>query len=89
MFSCTAEGVPLPDITWIRIDNAGTESEVISSNSSQINNTPMSDRVLMSTLTFSEAQPSDSAMYRCVASNILGTADAVAQLIVNGEKVND
>ena len=88
MFSCTADGVPIPDITWMRIDN-GTESEIISDNSSQINNSSMSDRVLMSTLTFSETQPSISAMYRCVASNLLGSENAVAQLTVNGENHDD
>ena len=86
MFSCTADGVPPPDITWMRIDN-GTESEIISDNSTQINNTPINDRVLMSTLTFSETQPSTSAMYRCVASNLLGLENAVAQLTVNGENM--
>ena len=86
IFSCTAEGVPIPDITWIRIDD-GAESEIILDNSTQINNTPMSDRVLMSTLTFSETQPLNSAMYRCVASNLLGSENAVAQFTVNGENM--
>ena len=87
VLSCTADGVPLPSITWMRIDNE-TGNEVISDNSSQINNTAMSDRVLVSTLTISEAQPSNSAMYRCVASNLLGSDNAVAQLTVNGENIH-
>ena len=89
MFSCTADGVPLPDITWMRIDN-GTESEIFSDNFTQINNSPINDRVVMSTLTLSETQPSTSAMYRCVASNLLGSDNAVTQLTVNGEnhKIN-
>ena len=86
MFSCTADSVPIPDITWMRIDN-GTESEIISDNSTRINNSPINDRVLMSTLTLSETQPSTSAMYRCVASNLLGSENAVAQLTVNGENM--
>ena len=86
MFSCTADGVPIPVITWMRIDN-GTESEIISDNSIQINNSTINNRVLMSTLTFSETQPSASAMYRCVASNLLGSDNVVAQLAVNGENM--
>ena len=86
MFSCTADGVPIPDITWMRID-IGTESEIISDNFTQINNSPINNRVLMSTLTFNETQPLTSAMYRCVASNLLGSDNAVAQLTVNGENM--
>ena len=87
MFSCTADGVPRPDITWLRVNN-GTEMEVMEDSSTQITNTTLSDRLIMSILTFNETQPFRSGAYVCSAENLLDSAREVAELTVNGELKN-
>ena len=81
MFSCTADGVPRPDITWWRVNN-GTEMEVMEDSFTQIT---LSDRLTMSVLTFSETQPFRSGVYVCLAANLVDSATAMAELTVNGE----
>ena len=83
MFSCTADGVPRPDITWLRVSN-GTEMEVLEDSSTQITTTTLSDRFIMSVLTFSETQPFGSGVYVCLVTNLLGSARKMAWLTVNG-----
>ena len=87
MFSCTADGVPRPDITWLRVNN-GTEMEVLEDSSTQITTTTLSDRLIMSVLTFNETQSSRSGVHVCSATNLLGSAREVAELTVNGELKN-
>ena len=84
MFSCTADGVPRPDITWWRVDN-GTEVEVMEDPSTRITTTTINDRVIMSDLTFNVTQPFRSDVYACRATNILNSARAIADLTVNGK----
>ena len=82
LFSCTADGVPTPTISWLRVDN-GTQVDVTTDSNVQINNAPI-NRTIVSNLTFNEAQPVRSGVYNCVASNLLGSAAEMAQLTVNG-----
>ena len=84
MFSCTADGVPRPDITWMRVNN-GTEMEVLEDSSTQITTTILNDLLIMSVITFNETQPSRSVVYVCSAENLLDSARRVAELTVNGE----
>ena len=83
MFSCTADGVPTPDITWWRVYNR-TEMAVKEDPSTQITTTTLNDRLIMSVLRFSETQPSRSGAYVCRATNLLDSARASAELTVNG-----
>ena len=83
MFSCTADGVPRPDITWLRVNN-GTEMEVLEDSSTQITTTTLNDRLIMSVLTFNETQPSRSGVYVCSATNLVRSIRAMAEMIVNG-----
>ena len=83
MFSCTADGVPRPDITWLRVNN-GTEMEVLEDSSTQITTTTLNDRLIMSVLTFNGTQPSRSGVYVCSGINLLGSAREMAGLTVNG-----
>ena len=82
-FFCTADGVPRPDITWWRVDNE-TEMVVVEDSSTQINTTSLSDRLMMSVLSFTETQPFRSGVYICLSANLLDSARAMAELIVNG-----
>ena len=85
MFSCTADGVPRPNITWWRVYNNGTEVEVMEDSSTQITTTAQNDRLMMTALTFNETQPFRSGMYVCQATNLLDSARATAELTVNGK----
>ncbi len=82
LFSCTADGVPRPIISWLRVDN-GTEVDVTTDSTVQISNA-LINRTIVSNLTFNEAQPVRSGVYICVTSNMLGSATEMAQLTVNG-----
>ena len=82
LFSCTADGVPRPTISWLRVDN-GTEVDVTTDSTVQISNA-LINRTIVSNLTFNEAQPVRSGVYICVTSNMLGSATEMAQLTVNG-----
>ena len=82
-FSCTADGVPRPDITWWRV-NDGTEMEVIEDSSTQITTSTVNGRLIMSIFIFNETQPFRSGVYVCSAANILDPARAMANLTVNG-----
>ncbi len=84
LFTCTADGVPIPTISWLRMDN-GIDVDVIANSAVQISNTPTDNRTIMSNLIFNETQPVRSGVYICVASNLLGSATEMAQLTVNGE----
>ena len=83
IFSCTVDGVPRPDITWWRVYNE-TEMVVVEDSSTQINTTALSDCLTMSVLSFTETQPFRSGVYMCLAANLLDSARAMAELIVNG-----
>ena len=83
VFSCTADGVPRPDITWWRANN-GTEMEVMEDSFTQITTSPVNGRLIMSILIFNETQPFRSGVYVCSAANILDPARATANLAVNG-----
>ena len=83
MFSCTADGVPRPDITWLRVNN-GTEMEVMEDSSTQITTTTLSDHLIMSVLAFNETQPFRSGTYVCSGTNLLGSVREMAGMTVNG-----
>lgn len=69
-FRCSASGYPEPAIVWTRADNR-----------SEITQSAVSGAILhLENLT-----GSDSGWYQCSASNILGQAQSLAQLVVNGK----
>jgi len=74
-FQCSASGNPQPVIKWRRLNN---QSEI---SKSAISN-------LRGQFLFQNVKGSDSGVYECSATNILGKARAVAELVVNGESLN-
>ena len=70
-FTCTATGIPLPNITWTDQDGntVGITSDMI------INGT-----TILSTLTLSNLQDDDFDNYTCTATNIFGSDDVSALL---------
>ena len=83
MFSCTADGVPAPNISWWRV-NDGTEMEVMEDSSTQITTTTLNERLVMNNLTFLETHPFRSGVYVCLAMNLLNSTREMAELTVNG-----
>ncbi|KAL9969309.1 hypothetical protein ACROYT_G021508 [Oculina patagonica] len=67
-FQCSASGNPEPTVMWSKLDN---QSEIIQSAVSE-------GKVELKNVT-----GNDSGVYQCSATNILGKARAVAQLVVN------
>ena len=84
MFSCTADGVPRPDITWWRVSN-GTEMEVMENSNIRISTIALNDCLITSVLTFTETQPILSGVYICMATNSLESAREVGELTADGE----
>ena len=85
VFTCVADGVLTPEITWWRreLDNSLTQ---LSSDGVNITITAddLDPRTRRSNLTVLQPQPVDAAEYVCVASNELATDMASSLLTVYG-----
>ena len=71
VFTCTATGIPLPDITWM--DEDGNMVEMTSDMVINATN-------IQSTLTLSNLQDEDFDNYTCTATNMFGSDSATALL---------
>ena len=84
-FTCVAEGLPTPNITWFTFtESLGlTELDTQDSNIS----TSTNGRQLMSVLTLSTVEPfmTTAITYLCNASNVVSQDGAMATLTVHGE----
>ena len=69
-FQCSASGNPLPAVAWNRLDN---QSEIAQS------------AVSGGKLQLKHVTGSDTGLYHCSATNILGDSRKVVRLIVNGK----
>ena len=69
-FQCSVSGNPQPAITWSKRDG---QSDITQS------------AVSRGTLLLKKVVGSDSGVYKCSASNILGQVEALVELVVNGE----
>ena len=69
-FQCSVSGNPKPVSTWSKLE--GKSEKILSATTD-------------GTLILPNAAGSDSGVYKCSASNILGQAQALVRLIVNGK----
>ena len=69
-FQCSVSGNPKPPIVWNKVDKQSTISQ---------------SAVFRGKLLLENVAGSDSGTYNCSAANILGQAQALVQLIVNGK----
>ena len=85
-FTCTASGVPRPNITWF-----SPSSETLMSGNNGVTITEMEEGVRdkVSTLSIATTAPSVAGQYRCVADNEVSGVrivnDATALLMVHGK----
>ena len=82
-FTCVAEGLPRPNITWFMLTGDGPQGLPAGVLVQSVNG--IGDRQVMSTLTISNTQPQVAAMYVCNATNDVNVEFAMATLTVNSE----
>ena len=85
-FTCTASGVPRPNITWF---SPSSETLMSGNNGVTIMEMEEGDREIVSTLSIATTAPSVAGQYRCVADNgVTGVGDVndvAAFLMVYGK----
>ena len=87
MFVCTAVARPRPSITWYKVEENDSRT-MLTRTEEGVSITAMdgdTDRTRVSTLLFDPSRPSFSAVYMCVATNPVDSAEANATLNVYGE----
>ena len=87
MFVCTAVARPRPSITWYKVEENDSHT-MLTGTEEGVSITAIdgdSDRTRNSTLSFDPSRPSFSAVYVCVATNPVDSAEANATLNVHGE----
>ena len=85
-FTCVAEGVSRPNITWFFLHSELGPIQAPSDTFS-LNEGP-GEREVMSTLTITNSQPVNGGMYSCNASNEVSTETATATLTVHCQSRN-
>ena len=87
MFVCTAAARPRPSITWYKVEEDDSLT-MLTGTEEGVSITAMdgdTDRTRIGTLSFDPSCPSFSAVYVCVATNPVNSAEANATLNVYGE----
>ena len=79
-FSCAAEGVPSPVITWIKY-GGGIFEENINNNDNIFITNNSSGMIVKSTLTINSTVLSDSSTYICMASNDVGSVNSTSVVL--------
>jgi len=69
-FQCSVSGNPEPSVAWNKVDNQ-----------SKISHSAVSGGKLL----FKNVTASDTGVYKCSSENILGQAQALVQLVINGK----
>ena len=85
-FTCIAMGLPAPDFQWFRRD--GMNSSLLSNSTKYRISDATLDMMTTSILNINEINPSDTGMYTCEASNVVGMGLRTLSLQVNGEKMS-
>ena len=88
MLSCSSMGVPEPTIQWIKIDeemntvltNTAGKYQIVASNNT-------TEGEITSNLTILVTNASDTAIYQCKSSNLVGSAVENASIQVLGEPI--
>ena len=81
IFTCTATGIPRPNITWVYFYEDDLTVYSLVKDSIEVDIGP-DDFQIMSTLTLDYTQPFMSGVYGCNASNEVGSEINVANLTI-------
>ncbi len=84
-FSCTAEGLPRPSITWFTLLDESPQELLADSVFSIDTVDGAGEREVTSTLTINNTQPAVSGTYICNATNEVNTATAMTTLTVHSK----
>ena len=87
VFTCSAEGFPLPSISWSRFDINGLEIVLTEGANIMVSNSSTTFTTT-NNLTLSPTDLTLNGVYVCTATNDIGSNNASAVLTVNGEKDN-
>lgn len=82
-FICSANGLPQPDITWLRVLN-GLSLIITASSKYSMVTMPVGTKNQTSTLVVSNTSNDDATTYTCRAENTVSSTDASATLAVQG-----
>ncbi len=82
--SCEASGVLRPTITWYKTVAGIPRMSVLQDSDTIITQEVVDNRTQRSVLQVNNSQPSDDALYTCVAWNIAGSDEGSARLTVLG-----
>lgn len=85
IFTCSAEGIPSPNILWYRIYN-GSSMLIKSSQKYNISDDNMGLTNRTSILTILNTTPNDANIFICNATNVLGSTHTNFTLFVKGIK---
>ena len=83
--TCSAEGFPLPSVSWRRFDTNGVEIVLTEGGNIMVSNSSTTFTTT-SNLTLSPTDHTLNGVYLCTATNDVGSNNAFAVLTVNGEK---
>ena len=85
VFTCVADGVSIPVITWWRREFSNSLTQLSSDEINiNISDSNLDSRTIQSNLTILRPQPVDAAEYVCVATNAFASDTASAELTVYG-----
>ena len=91
MFVCTAMARPRPSITWYRVGSNNSRTNLTGTTETGVTITTVNgnvERDIQSILLFNPTQPSFTAIYVCVATNPVGSAETNISLTVHGKKTD-
>ena len=87
VFVCTATGLPRPECSWFLLESGSGNITQIFGDSIQYtvsSKDESDDRVITGTLMVLATVPSDTGVYRCVATNVVSMTGQNATLTVHG-----
>ena len=86
VFMCIATGLPRPEFSWFFLESgSGNITQIFNSTQYTVSSKDESDdRGIMGTLMVLATVPSDTGVYRCVATNVVSMMSQNATLTVHG-----
>ena len=82
-FTCSANGLPQPTISWLRLSN-GQSLTITESSKYSIVTKPVGIQNVTSILTVSNTSTDDAVTFTCNATNLAGSANSSSALTVQG-----